>query len=100
MGFFRTLNKAKGFLNKSIDTASGFANKVSQVTNKGLHVVGKVADVANNIAGKLTNVPVIGGLAGEVKPLLGGVRNAISHGETGLNKFDKMNNKFGKLKIR
>ena len=100
MGFFRTINKTKGFFNKSINNASGFANKVSHVANKGLHIVGDIANVANDVAGKLTNVPVIGGLAGEIRPLLGGVQNAISKGETGLNKFNKINNKFGKMRIK
>lgn len=100
MGFFRTINKAKGFLNKSIGEVSGFGNKLANGAEKGLHIVGKIADVADDVAGKLTNVPIIGGIAGELKPVFGGVKAGISKGESGLNKFDKLNNKFGKLKIK
>ena len=100
MGFFRTINKAKGFLNKSIHEVHGFGNKVVNGAEKGLHVVGKVANIANDIADKLTNVPIIGGLAGEVKPFIGGARNLITKGERGLSKADKMNQKFGKIRIK
>ena len=100
MGFFRTVNKAKGLLNKSIGEVSGFGNKLATGAEKGLHIVGKIADVADDVAGKLTNVPIIGGIAGELKPVFGGVKNAASQGESGLNKFDKLNSKFGKLKIK
>lgn len=100
MGFFRTLNKAKGFMNKSIGEVSGFGNKVINGAEKGLHIVGKVADIASDVAGKLTNVPIVGGLAGELKPVFGGAKNAISMGERGLNKADKFNQKFGKMRIK
>ena len=100
MGFFRTINKAKGFLNKSIGEVSGFGNKLASGAEKGLHIVGKVADVASDVAGKLTNIPIIGGIAGELKPVFGGVKNATNIGESGINKFQGINNKFGKLKIK
>lgn len=100
MGFFRTINKAKGLLNKSVGAVSGFGNKVIGGAEKGLHIAGKIADVADEVAGKLTNVPIIGGIAGELKPVFGGAKNAISMGEKGLSQADRMNRKFGKVRIR
>jgi len=100
MGFFRTLNKAKGFLNKSVGEINGFGNKVVKGAEKGLHIAGKVADIGSKVADKLTDVPVIGGIAGEIKPVFGGVKNALTMGERGLNKVDKVNQKFGKIRIK
>ena len=100
MGFFRTINKAKGLLNKSVGTVSGFGNKIINGAEKGLHIACKVADIADDVAGKLTNVPVIGGIAGELRPILGGAKNAIARGESGLSQAERMNKKFGKVRIR
>ena len=100
MGFFRSINKAKGFLNKSVGEVSGLGNKIINGAEKGLHIAGKVTDIANDVAGKLTNVPILGGLVGEVKPLLSVASKAITMGEKGLSKADKINKKFGKVSIR
>ena len=100
MGFFRTINKAKGLLNKSVGTVSGLGNKIISGAEKGLHIAGKVADIADDVAGKLTNVPIIGGIAGELRPAFKGAKNAISMGESGLSQADRMNKKFGKVRIR
>lgn len=100
MGFFRTINKAKGFLNKSVDKVSGFANKAIHVADKGLHLVGKGVDIANQVADKLTDVPIVGGIAGELKPVLGGSKILLDKGESALNKVNKVNNKFGKIRIK
>jgi len=100
MGFFRTMNKAKGFLNKSIGEVSGFGNKLSHGLEKGIHIIGKVANVADNVADKLENVPVIGGIAGEIKPIINVVKKGTSIGEKGLKIFDNSNKKFGKLSIK
>ena len=51
MGFFRFLNKTKGFLNKTIHKASNFGGKVLHGLDKGLHVVGNIANIADQAAG-------------------------------------------------
>ena len=102
MGFFRTVNKAKGFLNKSIDKVSGFTNKVTNglEEKKGLHVVGKGVDIANQVADKLSDVPIIGGVVGEIKPVLSGSKVLLNKGESALNRVDGINRKFGKITIK
>ena len=100
MGFFRTINKAKGFLNKSADKIGGFSNKVIGGAEKGLHLVNKVVDIADKAAGALENVPVVGELAGAVRPMLKQGRQLLTGVDNGLNKAQKMNNKFGKLRLR
>ena len=44
MGFFRFLNKTKGFLNKTINKASNFGGKVLHGLDRGLRVVGNIAN--------------------------------------------------------
>ena len=100
MSFFKTFNKTKGFLNKSIDKTTGFTNKIIHGADKGLHIIGKVADIADKAAGALENVPVVGELAGAARGVIKGSKNLIGMGEQGLNKADKFNNKFGRMKIK
>ena len=100
MGFMRTINNSKNFLNKSINKISGFGGKVLHGTEKGLHIVGKIADVADKAADALQNVPVLGGLANEARTFTQGGKKLITMGENGLNKADNINKKFGKVRIK
>ena len=73
MGFFRFLNKTKGFLNKTVHKASNFGGKFLHGLDKGLHVVGNIANIANiadQAAGALEGVPVIGESAGAARPFI------------------------------
>ena len=60
MGFFRFLNKTKGFLNKTVHQGSNFGDKVLHRLDKGLHVVGNISNIADQATGALEGVPVIG----------------------------------------
>ena len=60
MGFFRFLNKTKGFLNKTVHKASNFGGKILHGLDKGLHVVGNIANIADQAAGALEGVVVLG----------------------------------------
>ena len=100
MGFFRTLNKTKGFLNKSADKVSGFSNKIISGAEKGLHVAGKIADFADKAAGALENVPIIGEIAGAARPLIKTGKNLLTCANNGLGKIQKINNKFGKVRLK
>ena len=100
MGFFRTINKAKDFLNKSADKIGGFSNKVISGVDKGIHIAGKVVSIADKAAGALENVPVIGEVAGLARPFLKQGMNLLNGADNGLNKINKVNNKFGKVRLR
>ncbi len=99
MGFFRTMNKAKGFLNKAIDKTTGFGSKVLNGVEKGAGVVHKVLDIAGQAADKLTDVPIIGGLAGEIKPVINGAKVLTDRGQKGLKRIEGLNNKLSKVHI-
>ena len=58
MSFFITLNRAKGFLNKTDHVVTNFGGKVLHGLDKGLHVVGNIANIADQAAGALEGVPV------------------------------------------
>jgi hypothetical protein len=98
MGFLRVLNKTKGFLNKAVHKTSGFGSKVIHGLEKGTDVVHKILNVADKIDNALTNVPIIGGIAGEIKPIISGGRMLTGRAEDALKKLEKKNNKFKKLK--
>jgi hypothetical protein len=99
MGFLRVLNKTKGFLNKAVHKTSGFGNKVLHGIEKGTDVVHKILNVADKVDNALTNVPIIGGLAGEIKPFINGGRMLTGRAENALKKLEKKNNKLNKLKL-
>ena len=100
MGFFRFLNKTKGFLNKTINKASNFGGKVLHGLDKGLHVVGNIANIADQAAGALEGVPVIGGIAGAARPFNKQRITLIHMTQGGVHDAQKINNKFGKLRIK
>ena len=100
MGFFKFLNKAKGFLNKTVHKASNFGGKVLHGLDKGLHVVGNIANIADQAAGALEGVPVIGELAGAARPFIKQGKGLIHMTQGGVHDAQKINNKFGKLKIK
>ena len=88
MGFFRFLNKAKGFLNKTVHKASNFGGKVLHGLDKGLHVVGNIADQA---AGALEGVPIIGELAGTARPFIKQGKGLIHMTQGGVHDAQKIN---------
>ena len=97
MGFFGFLNKVKGFLNKTVHKASNFGGKVLHGLDKGLHVVGNIADQAS---GALEGVPVIGELAGAARTFIKYGKGLIHMTQGGIHDVQKINNKFGKLRMK
>jgi hypothetical protein len=99
MGFFRTINKAKGFLNKSIDKSSGFMGKVINGVEKGVGVAHKVLDIAGDVANKLSGVPIVGALASEVQPFINQGKQITNVAGGTASRLEKLNNKLGKVHI-
>ena len=53
MGFFRTLNKAKGFLNKAISKTTGFGGKVLTNSSVSTTQVNYLSNVTSDIQTKI-----------------------------------------------
>ena len=68
MGFFRTLNKTKGFLNKVVHETAGFDGKVLNGLEKGTGIVHKILNVADQATNALENVPVFNEAVGIARP--------------------------------
>ena len=89
-----------GFLNKTVHKASNFGGKVLHGLDKGLHVVGNIANIADQATGALEGVPVIGELAEAVRPFIKQGKGLIQLTQGGVHDAQKINNKFGKLRIK
>ena len=90
MGFMNKINKVGKFFDKGLHKAEGFGQKVLKGADKGLNIASKIVNVADQVAGTLENVPVVGGIASELRPALRGGKNALIMGEKGINKANKV----------
>ena len=99
MGFFKILDKAKGFLNKAIHKTTGFGGKVLHGLEKGTGVVHKILDVADQAANALENVPVLNEAVGIARPLIKDDLNLTQGAQRGTQKLQQLNGKLRKVHI-
>ena len=62
--------------------------------------VDNIPNIADQAAGALEGVPVIGELAGAARPFIKQGKGLIHMTQGGVHDAQKINNKFGKLKIK
>ena len=100
MGFFRTLNKAKGFLNIFVHKTAGFGGKVLNRLEKGTGVVHKILNVADQAANALENVPVFNEAVGIARPLIKDGLNLTEEAQRRTQKLQQLNGKLKKVHIK
>ena len=93
MGFLHKVKKVGKFLDKGLQKTENFGHKVLKEADKGLHIANKVVNIADKTAGALSNVPVIGQYANEIKPFISGSKKLIHQGEGGLHSANRILNK-------
>ena len=93
MVFLRKINKITNFLNKDINKDEHFGQKIVKGIDKGLNVAHHMADIANQPLGALEGVPVVGEVAGGLRPFVKQGKNIIGIGQQGTHETNKLLNK-------
>ena len=100
MGFLHKINKVTRFLNKGINKAEHFGQKIVKGIDKGLNVAHHIADIADQTLGALEGVPVVGQVAGGLRPFVKQGKNIIGMGEKGVDTANKVLNKVHGRRIK
>lgn len=99
MGFGRLMNKVSNFGKKLPGEINHLGGKVIGGIDKGIKIGGKVLDVADKVTNALTNVPVLGELAGGANALIKQGEKFTGSARIGLDKANRLNNKIARIRI-